>query len=550
MHLTDVRGPSGTSVDISRSELAGGTRVDVRLRNDGRAPVELHEVHFEVACAPERVLEQGFQSWSPVRRARVGDRCRQRLDHPDWVGSLVRAHPFALHHADRAEQVMVTDVGVVGFVDGRPHFSVLMPTRNGVTATALLDGVPLEPGEERALAPLWFRPGDPGAGWSAYAQAWSAVQGARADTAAPRLGWCSWYHRFRDVTADDMLRAAATGARHDVDLIALDDGYATIGDWLSPREAFPQGTAAVAAGIAAHGQRPGIWTAPFVAVPDSRLLQDNPSWAARDRSGRPLVALEDEHWGGVAHGVDISREDVLDHLGEVFGTLAAQGWTWHKLDFVYGGALPGAVRRDPRRTRAQVLHRALRTIRSAVGEDAFLLGCGAPLGPCAGVVDAMRVSGDTGVTWTPQEPRGGWTDLGPAARTALTATALRAPYHRRVWINDPDCLLLRPTALTAAQREAALAVAVGAGGLLLLSDDLCAYGSAEWDDVARVRAAASLVDGPLDVVDPFAERVEVRSARTALEVDWASGGALATGPKDVLLGAPDGAPASRLARLP
>ena len=34
-------------------------------------------------------------------------------------------------------------------------------------------------------------------------------------------------------------------------------------------------------------------------------------------------------------------------------------------------------------------------IREAIGEDAYLLGCGAPLLPSSGLFDAMRVSPDT-----------------------------------------------------------------------------------------------------------------------------------------------------------
>jgi hypothetical protein len=46
--------------------------------------------------------------------------------------------------------------------------------------------------------------------------------------------------------------------------------------------------------------------------------------------------------------------------------------------------------------------------------------------------------------------------------------------HRRLWLNDPDCLMLRAreTRLTADERAALAATIVGSGGMLLISDDM------------------------------------------------------------------------------
>ena len=53
--------------------------------------------------------------------------------------------------------------------------------------------------------------------------------------------------------------------------------------------------------------------------------------------------------------------------------------------------------------------------------------------------------------------------------------------HRRLWLNDPDCLMLRAreTRLNADER-AALAATIGAsGGMLLISDDMALLGKDE-----------------------------------------------------------------------
>jgi alpha-galactosidase len=116
-------------------------------------------------------------------------------------------------------------------------------------------------------------------------------------------------------------------------------------------------------------------------------------------------------------------------------------------------------------------------VRRAAGEETLLLGCGCPLGPAIGVVDAMRISSDVDVNWTPAyrghkfffqaEPHM------PSVRNALQNVLCRAPLHRRWWINDPDCLLLRPeTRLTIEEIQTFASVIALSGGSLLLSDDL------------------------------------------------------------------------------
>jgi alpha-galactosidase len=135
----------------------------------------------------------------------------------------------------------------------------------------------------------------------------------------------------------------------------------------------------------------------------------------------------------------------------------------------------------------------------------------------------MRVSPDTGPWWA---PRPGDTVKGFAGSAACLANAaraslLRAPLHRRLWINDPDCLLLRPTKtqLSAAQRRLGADLVAGLGCFLMISDDLSLYGAEEWSQVERIRKLQSEADSPLDIDDPLASEVVVRSATTVLTVD-------------------------------
>jgi alpha-galactosidase len=155
------------------------------------------------------------------------------------------------------------------------------------------------------------------------------------------------------------------------------------------------------------------------------------------------------------------------------------GFPYLKLDFLYAAALP-AKRYDPTLTRAQAMRLALSDIRSAAGPDTFLLGCGCPLGSAVGLVDGMRVSTDVAPDWDPTllTPR-----LAPllrremdfvGVRNALRNTINRAPLHRRWWLNDPDCLLVRDhdTNLTEAEVRSLATVIALSGGMFLVSDDM------------------------------------------------------------------------------
>jgi alpha-galactosidase len=480
-----------------------GTRVEWSVRNDGNRTVFPERVGLAVDGAqPRLVLEHGWQSWSAVRPCPPADTRPPRRDAPGWVRAMYLADPATAGERVAGDQFLLTDAGVVGFLGGAAHLgTVTVEPGGGVVAWALLDGVPVEPGESRELEPVWVAGGDPGSCYSAYAEAWGRAAGARASAPAP-VGWCSWYDFFGEVTPADVRANVELAAAHGIEVVQVDDGWqGVVGDWLSEAPAWAGGALGALAGeIAERGLVAGLWTAPFLAAENLR-----PGWAPRHESGRPLRAVWNEAWGGWALALDTTRPDVLDHLRETYAALRAAGFAYHKVDFCYAAAMPGA-RHDPHQTRAQALRAGLLAVREGIGDDAFLLGCGCPFGPAAGVVDAMRVSADVAPYWDPPLAWPGFEECPPAARNAIAASLLRAPLHRRLWVNDPDCVLLRDTAtdLTPAQVERLAGAVLAAGGFTVVSDDLRRYGPAQWDALERLVAARAERDRPLDVEDPFA----------------------------------------------
>jgi alpha-galactosidase len=109
-----------------------------------------------------------------------------------------------------------------------------------------------------------------------------------------------------------------------------------------------------------------------------------------------------------------------------------------------------------------------------------LLGCGCPLGPAIGLMDGMRISTDVAPNWHPEllTPRfSRWLEDDLAfvsARNAIQNIISRAALHRRWWLNDPDCLLVRDrdTRLTEAEVQTLASVIGLSGGMFLVSDDM------------------------------------------------------------------------------
>jgi len=265
-----------------------------------------------------------------------------------------------------------------------------------------------------------------------------------ADTYAQRLitqplqelsaGWCSWYMYWNNVTDADILTNLDAINRNNlnIDVVQIDDGYQSeIGDWLSIRPGFGSLDTVIEA-IRDSGRTPGLWTAPFLVGVNSKIALEHPDWLVGE-----AIACEN-HWGQVIRVLDVTHPGAAEHLVNLFASLADMGILFHKIDFIYGGAMHGTRHEDVNPISAY--RRGLELIREGAGAKATILGCGAPLLPSIGLVDAMRISPDVMPNWEP--------DLGdisqPGMKSALSVGRARAWMHGRLWVNDPDCVLVRP----------------------------------------------------------------------------------------------------------
>jgi len=271
-------------------------------------------------------------------------------------------------------------------------------------------------------------------------------------------GWCSWSAYFGTVTEADVIENLRAAARLElpVEIFQVDDGYERgIGDWLEddPRFGSLRGTAAQ---IGAEGKLPGVWTAPFLVGEPSEIAREHPDW---------IVGGADAGWNWKQRllVLDVTHPAAAEHVRSVYMTLAAWGIGFHKLDFLYAGALDGRRRADC--SALDAYREGLRLVREGAGADAILLGCGAPLLPSIGLVDAMRIGPDVLPEPRGEPPLAEEPDL--AAVIARTRT--RAWTHGRLWAADPDSLVVRAEI---AQREAWARHVEMYGGLAFSGDRL------------------------------------------------------------------------------
>ena len=515
-------------LSVTSSELDGGRRLDLVVCNPSRDTVALHEVVVRLGSVPEWVLEHGHQAASVVRRCRPDDERPERARLPAWVKSRHFSRAEAAGRVVVGDQFLLSSDGVAGFLDARRHLATVEADAAGLTARALFDGVPLPPGASRDVEPLWLAEGDAGIRYSDFASLWGLTGSARISAPSP-VGWSSRYHPSAGLTPEQLRANLAAAAAHGLDLVELDEGHhRTVGDWLAPGPGWG-GVGEPAAVIRHAGLRAGVWSAPFLVDQASRVGHDHPEWVAADGEGLGVL--------------DATRPEVLDHLRHTYSALVAEGFDYLKIDQCFMATLP-TRRHDPGMTRAQALRAGLEAVREGAGDDTFLLAASCPFGPAVGIVDAMRVSADVAPAWRPDRPWPGLAEAAPAVCNAVAGAVLRAPLHRRVFINDPDCLLLRPTetGLEAWQRSFMAAVITGTGAFTLVSDDLSSYTEAEWGLLEALRSVHFDVDTLLDIEDPFADPLVVRSAiGTQLTVDWRDD---APGGPSAVLGLADGSDTS------
>jgi alpha-galactosidase len=461
----------GLALSVTLSGLAAGR------------DVESLGVRFAAVTGVERYLRNGYQSWDGSYLARPGE-------------------PPADPNPARSPRIGFAFTALLP-AEGRP--AILGFTRHdrrqsrfrfegppdafSLDVETLWDRTPHD-GTITAEPLRLFLADDVEAG----ARAWSQLV-AEASPRPPRIperritGWCSWYNLYA-VIDDTSLRehlvaAAAFRDAHQVplDVFLIDDGFTPeMGDWLDVKPQFPRGMAPLVQEIAAAGFTPGLWIAPFMVGNRSRLFLEHPDWVVRERAtGEPLAHMKfygEFRWHKRSeeyYPLDITHPEAEAYIRHVFRTWRDWGVGYFKTDFMLFGSEYGperAIWHQAGLSRIAIWRKMAELIREEIG-DALWLGCGCPLWASVGLVDAVRIGRDIGVSWTGDY----------SAESLLRDQVTRNHGSGVLWQADPDCILLRDRFHDLSDEQVrSLALFAGlAGGVLMTSDKL--------DELSAERAA-------------------------------------------------------------
>ena len=354
------------------------------------------------------------------------------------------------------------------------------------------------------------------AGWYEHgAQPWFAGYGPEDEVfaaytrhLAERLGsrtrhagnvWCSWYAYYETITEQQLTKDIDDLRGLPFDVLQVDDGWQQlVGDW-QPNQKFPAGMRALADRISDAGMTPGLWLAPFIALPESQLAQEHPEMLLRDAGGDNVIA--GHNWGTGYHALDLSRSATRDHIAELTHRVVHEwGFRYLKLDFINAGAAPGARARGAERE--QTYRDALALIRQVAGDDVYLLGSGAVLLPSLGILDGLRSGPDVAPMWqnyASDDPSDAM------ARNAVINTLHRL-WHQPLTEVDPDVIYFRSRLnLLTDQQQSWLRDLADISRFRAVSDppswlspteleDMCGYLAAR-PDVRRVDRYTYTIDG-------------------------------------------------------
>ncbi|MBN1314431.1 MAG: alpha-galactosidase [Anaerolineales bacterium] len=516
-------------------------RATIENQTPDELPLEMleigsREIRLGRHKRPLSFFKNGYQSWTETRTMRAVE--RQRVPIIPFLNILqdnVRNLP-----PGRRGEFTSELFGVLGSTNERAfllagqnhtyqHFCyqrVRLPQVGGEPAelTLIFDmgGMMLAPGEQILLNGVVLMAGDHAN--RIQDRYFDLLQAPKADRRPTTNGWCSWYTYYSgiDQKAIEQNLVVVRDKKPDWQVFMLDDGYQTaVGDWLSINDRFPKGLAYIAQQIRDSGLAPGLWLAPFIALRKSQVFREHPDWLIRKPNNRPYGAGWNPNWGfdGFFYGLDVTHPGFQDYLRSVIHSVVHEfGFRFLKLDFTYGAALPGVVH-DRSLSPAERLALGHRIIREEAGEDVTLLGCGCPLAPAIGLVDAMRIGPDVAPYWfdwarirLTRDPHALCT------RFAIRSILNRCQMQRKLWINDPDCLMLRDsrTKLIEDERMSLANAIIITGGMVMLSDRLPELQDEAWDQLDRVLSLAAECDKgrpwPLDIMEKETPEMVYNSA--------------------------------------
>jgi alpha-galactosidase len=313
-----------------------------------------------------------------------------------------------------------------------------------------------------------------------YGRAAGLLHKARVNTPTP-VGWWSWTAYYFGLNQG----AAVTTAQWLSENLKpsgyiyyqIDEGYQYArGEYTTPDvNLFPRGLEYIGGEVRRNGLIFGLWTAPFEVSDRASVYQNHKDWLLHNAAGELIhIGYVTDH-NDPLYVLDTTNPGAQNYLKETYSKLHDWGVRFIKMDFMDDTAVEGAYYR-PNTTALEAQRIGLEIIRSAVGEDTVLDKDGSPMLNPVGIVDAGRISQDTGHTFD-------------ASRDAASGIAARYYMNRNFFVADPDAFTVSSQTvddhswhggrhpLTHDEAKVSIALAAVSGGMFELGDDLPTLGS-------------------------------------------------------------------------
>ena len=258
----------------------------------------------------------------------------------------------------------------------------------------------------------------------------NAVPGRTFDD--PVCGWNSWdYYRWT-ITEDEVLKNAEFIAKDPVlskhvKRIIIDDGWQyCYGEW-EANHYFPSGMEYLAKELRKMNFVPGLWLAPGIFEPHSRVAQWDNDMLAQSIGGQPCLAYTCMKRYGFVLDPTVPKSQKF--LQDLFRRYTDYGYGYFKIDFLK--PMIHALRhKDPLCRRDDIVRHVIDNVRKGTGDRATILGCGYVFSSGSQGVDAVRVGADVHATWE-------------NIKMNTPSVAARYWQNRTLWINDPDFAVCR-----------------------------------------------------------------------------------------------------------
>lgn len=267
-------------------------------------------------------------------------------------------------------------------------------------------------------------------------------------------GYCTWYSQPYGGASDEIHMAELVDfcskelKKYGFNLLQIDDKWQlSRRDFTSynPKGPYPNGMKPTADKIKAAGMTAGIWFIPTGWDPNRPVFEEHKDWFVHKKDG----SIYTVYWAGSC--LDMTHPQAREFLFKVISQMTRQwGYKYIKIDGLWTGMavkilypkpdyrddnLGDAVFHNPAKTNIEAYRDGLKLVREASGDNVYILGCNIAQNMrtlCAsiGLVDGMRIGRDIGARWS------------SILSCAEMGTRLYF-MHKRLWHNDPDCLMLR-----------------------------------------------------------------------------------------------------------